>query len=220
MSSSTSLSKYLLFKLDNEEYGINILRIKEIIQFIPLSPIPDAPSFVKGVINLRKEVITIVDLRSKFGFPEVAYTNRTCILIVEVCTPSMLTCWSEKECTKSDCPAYSSHDRQCWQIEGTLCRDEVQGSYYKKIEDCKECLFYKQAFTASQIMKVGFIVDAVMGVLSVDSAAIDKSMFSVDKRDSAVDYILGLAKTGETFKILIDSEKVIGEVENELVFSS
>jgi len=75
--------KYLTFSLAGEEYGIGILKVKEIIGMMPITTVPRTPGFVKGVINLRGKVIPVVDLRLKFGMEEIAYTERTCIVVVE-----------------------------------------------------------------------------------------------------------------------------------------
>jgi purine-binding chemotaxis protein CheW len=76
--------KYLTFELDQEEYGIGILQIKEIIGMMPITALPRTPSFIKGVINLRGRVIPITDLRMKFGLDTADYTERTCIIVVEI----------------------------------------------------------------------------------------------------------------------------------------
>jgi purine-binding chemotaxis protein CheW len=76
--------KYLTFSMANEEYGIGILKIKEIIGMMTITPVPQTPAFVKGVINLRGKVIPVVDLRLKFGMEEIEYTERTCIIVVEI----------------------------------------------------------------------------------------------------------------------------------------
>lgn len=76
--------KYLTFSLAGEEYGIGILKVKEIIGMMPITTIPRTPPFVKGVINLRGKVIPVVDLRLKFGMDSVDYTERTCIIVVEI----------------------------------------------------------------------------------------------------------------------------------------
>jgi purine-binding chemotaxis protein CheW len=76
--------KYLTFSMAGEEYGMGILKIKEIIGMMPITSVPRTPSFVKGVINLRGKVIPVVDLRLKFGMEEMAYTERTCIIVVEI----------------------------------------------------------------------------------------------------------------------------------------
>ena len=80
--------KYLSFFLDREEYGIGILKIKEIIGMMPITPIPQTPAYVKGVINLRGKVIPVIDLRLRFGMAEAEYTDRTCIIVVEFTTAS------------------------------------------------------------------------------------------------------------------------------------
>ncbi|HVO66251.1 MAG TPA: chemotaxis protein CheW [Syntrophales bacterium] len=76
--------KYLTFSLAAEEYGISILRVKEIIGMMAITVIPQTPAYVKGVINLRGKVIPVVDLRLKFGMEEIKYTDRTCIIVVEL----------------------------------------------------------------------------------------------------------------------------------------
>ena len=75
--------KYLTFTLDNEDYGIGILKVKEIIGVMPITSIPRTPEFLRGVINLRGKVIPVVDLRLKFGMEAIEYTERTCIIVVE-----------------------------------------------------------------------------------------------------------------------------------------
>ncbi len=76
--------KYLTFSMANEEYGIGILKIKEIIGMMPITTVPQTPEFVKGVINLRGKVIPVVDLRMRFGMEAIDYTDRTCIIVVEI----------------------------------------------------------------------------------------------------------------------------------------
>ena len=76
--------KYLTFTLAEEEYGIGILKIKEIIGMLPITSVPQTPDFVKGVINLRGKVIPVIDLRLRFGIGEIDYTERTCIIVVEI----------------------------------------------------------------------------------------------------------------------------------------
>lgn len=78
--------KYLTFTLADEEFGIGILKIKEIIGMMQVTPVPRTPDFVKGVINLRGKVIPVMDLRLKFGLPPIDYTDRTCIIVVEIPT--------------------------------------------------------------------------------------------------------------------------------------
>jgi purine-binding chemotaxis protein CheW len=80
--------KHLTFSLCGEEYGIGILKIKEIIGMMRITPIPQTPAFVKGVINLRGKVIPVIDLRLRFGMGSIEYDDRTCIIVVEINTDS------------------------------------------------------------------------------------------------------------------------------------
>ena len=76
--------KYLTFKLADEDYGISLLKVREIIGMMPITSVPRTPEFVKGVINLRGKVIPVTDLRLRFDMLEIDYTDRTCIIVVEV----------------------------------------------------------------------------------------------------------------------------------------
>lgn len=78
--------KYLTVALDHEEYGIAVLKVREIIRPQKITPMPQVPDHVRGVINLRGRVIPIVDLRLKFGLP-AAFTDHTCIVVVQVTPP-------------------------------------------------------------------------------------------------------------------------------------
>ena len=76
--------KYLTFALGQEEYGLPVLRVREIIKMMDITVVPQVPAYVKGVINLRGKVIPVVDLRAKFGFAGIPYTDRTSIVVVQV----------------------------------------------------------------------------------------------------------------------------------------
>jgi purine-binding chemotaxis protein CheW len=76
--------KYLTFSLDSEEYGLEILKVREIIGIMDITSIPQMPDYVKGVINLRGRVIPVIDLRLKFGLQPAEYTEQTCIVVVDV----------------------------------------------------------------------------------------------------------------------------------------
>ena len=82
--------KYLTVVLDNEAYGIGVLKVREIIRMQKITPVPQMPAFVKGVINLRGRVIPVVDLRVKFGL-RAEFAERTCIVVVQVKLPSEQT---------------------------------------------------------------------------------------------------------------------------------
>lgn len=76
--------KYLTFLLGREEFAIQVLKVREIMGIQDITAVPQTPSYIKGVINLRGKVIPVVDLRLKFCLPEADYTQRTCIIVVQV----------------------------------------------------------------------------------------------------------------------------------------
>ena len=76
--------KYLTFALGAEEYGLEILKVREIIGYMDITAVPQTPHHVKGVLNLRGQVIPVVDLRLKFGMEEAEVTDQTCIIVVEI----------------------------------------------------------------------------------------------------------------------------------------
>jgi purine-binding chemotaxis protein CheW len=80
----TRSGKYLAFELKGEECCIQVLKVREIMGVQDITAVPQTPNYVRGVINLRGKVIPVVDLRLKFGLPEVEYTQRTCIIVVQV----------------------------------------------------------------------------------------------------------------------------------------
>ena len=76
--------KYLTFALANEEYGLEILKVREIFGYMDITAVPQTPAYVKGVINLRGQVIPVIDLRAKFGMETTEVTEETCIIVVEI----------------------------------------------------------------------------------------------------------------------------------------
>ena len=83
-NSSGKEDKFLTFSMAEEHYGVEILRVREIIGLIDITPLPQTPNYVKGVINLRGKIIPVIELRTKFGMPSVDYTEETCVIVVEV----------------------------------------------------------------------------------------------------------------------------------------
>jgi purine-binding chemotaxis protein CheW len=83
-STERRAGKYLVFHLGREEFGVHVLKVREIMGLQDITAVPQTPPFVKGVINLRGKVIPVIDLRAKFGLEETGYTQRTCIVVVEV----------------------------------------------------------------------------------------------------------------------------------------
>ena len=139
--------KYLSFALANEEYGLEIMKVREIIGFVEVTDVPQTPQHVKGVINLRGQVIPVVELRAKFGMETSEVTEETCIIVVEI---------SKSERTFS----------------------------------------------------TGIVVDQVKEVLEIqgeDIAPAPEFGAAVD-----TDFILGMGKVGESVKILLDINRVLG----------
>ncbi len=142
--------KYLTFALAGEEYGIGILKVKEIIGLMQITTVPRTPGYVKGVINLRGKVIPVVDFRLKFGIDAMAYNERTCIIVVEI---------------KS----------------------------------------------AERTIPMGIVVDSVSEVLNIKSAEIEDTPNFGSRLDT--DFILGMAKTNGSVKILLDIDRVFQKEE-------
>ena len=76
--------KYLSFYVGAEEFAIGVLSVREIMGVLDITAVPQTPPYVKGIINLRGKVVPVVDLRLKFGMPPAEYTQRTCIVVVDV----------------------------------------------------------------------------------------------------------------------------------------
>ncbi len=87
MAVQTALAKegkYLTFGLGKEDYGLEILKVREIIGMMNITAVPQVPEYVKGVINLRGKVIPVVDLRLKFGMKSVEATTETCVIVINI----------------------------------------------------------------------------------------------------------------------------------------
>jgi purine-binding chemotaxis protein CheW len=146
--------KFLSFYLSKEEYGIAILKVREIIGMVDVTPLPRTPEFVRGVINLRGKIIPVIDLRRKFNMQPADYTNETCIVVVDV---------------------------------GREGESSVQ---------------------------VGCIVDTVSEVLSVDSEQFEQPPRCAN---ASGDYIAGLGKLKDRVLILLDIDRVIGDLNPALL---
>lgn len=84
LSRKALAGKYLTFALSREQYGIGILKVREIIGVLEITVVPHTPKYVKGVINLRGRVIPVLDLRLKFSMEPKEYNERTCIIVVDL----------------------------------------------------------------------------------------------------------------------------------------
>jgi purine-binding chemotaxis protein CheW len=76
--------KYLTFLIDKEEFGVGVMKVREIMGIQDVTAVPGTPAYLKGVMNLRGKIIPVIDLRLKFGLAAAAYTKRTCIIVVQV----------------------------------------------------------------------------------------------------------------------------------------
>ncbi len=144
--------KYLTFALGPEEFGLEILKVREIIGYMDITAIPQTPGHIRGVINLRGQVIPVVDLRTKFAMRTEEITSQTCIIVVE---------------TRQN----------------------------------------------QQKFNTGIVVDRVRDVLDITADQIEDSpSFGACVK---TDFILSMAKIGESVKILLDIDRVLGSVELE-----
>ena len=142
--------KYLTFALGKEEYGLEILKVREIIGYMDITAVPRTPPYVKGVINLRGQVISVIDLRAKFGMESTERTEQTCIIVVDI------RCGGRK-------------------------------------------------------LNTGIVVDHVSEVLNIGAEQIEDAPSFGTAVDT--DFILGMGKIGQSVKILLDIDKVIGDAD-------
>lgn len=75
--------QWVTFQLENETYGINVMQVQEVLRYNEIAPVPGAPEYVLGIINLRGNVVTVIDTRSRFGLPAAEVTDNTRIVIIE-----------------------------------------------------------------------------------------------------------------------------------------
>jgi purine-binding chemotaxis protein CheW len=82
-ATGAATGKYLTFALGPEEFGIEILKVREIVGYMPITAVPQTPFYVKGIVNLRGQIIPVVDLRAKFAMDSAPTTSETCIIVVQ-----------------------------------------------------------------------------------------------------------------------------------------
>ncbi len=206
--------KYLTFSLAAEEYGIAIMKVKEVVGMLPIRPLLQTPEFIRGVINLRGQVIPVMDLRLRFEMEERKYHDRTCIIIYEAQAAQMISCWDTLSCGKSGCPAFGHRDRRCWMMSGTFCRDEIQGSYYEKISACRKCTFHQNVEEKRLVFPAGIIVDGVSEVVLLK----EEDIVSTPRlgNQSVADFILGVGKRKDRVIFLLDMDGLLntGQIEH------
>jgi purine-binding chemotaxis protein CheW len=148
--------KYLTFTLANEEYGIGILKIREIIGMMPVTSVPRTPEFVKGVINLRGKVIPVMDLRLKFGMDAIDYTDRTCIVVVEI-------------------------ERQSGTVQIGAVVDSVSEVLNIKGEDIEETPTFGTKLNTEYILGMAKIEGGVKILLDIDQVLNDQEVVALQK---------------------------------------
>jgi len=75
--------RWVTFRLENEKYGINVMQVQEVLRITEIAPVPGAPSYVLGIINLRGNVVTVIDTRSRFGLASVETDDSSRVVIIE-----------------------------------------------------------------------------------------------------------------------------------------
>lgn len=78
------LQRWVTFELDSEIYGISVSEVREVLRYSDIAPVPGAPNFVVGIINLRGNVVTVIDTRSRFGLPKIEVNDDTRIIIIDI----------------------------------------------------------------------------------------------------------------------------------------
>lgn len=81
--SNDEVLQWVTFKLEEETYGINVMQVQEVLRYTEIAPVPGAPSYVLGIINLRGNVVTVIDTRARFGLMGAEVTNNSRIVIIE-----------------------------------------------------------------------------------------------------------------------------------------
>ncbi len=82
-SENDEVLQWVTFRLDHETYGINVMQVQEVLRYSEIAPVPGAPAYVMGIINLRGNVVTVIDTRSRFGLPSAEVTDNSRIVIIE-----------------------------------------------------------------------------------------------------------------------------------------
>jgi len=81
--SNDEVLQWVTFQLEEETYGINVMQVREVLRYTEIAPVPGAPDYVLGIINLRGNVVTVIDTRSRFGLVEGEITDNTRIIVIE-----------------------------------------------------------------------------------------------------------------------------------------
>lgn len=152
---------YLTFCLGSEHYAAPAFQVREIMTMVEVNPVPCMPDHFRGLINLRGEMVSVVELRSLMSMPAVPDTESTCMIIMDMQTSDMAKCWEVKKCGNTDCPSYENADRRCWMTSGKHSRSEIQGTFEEKIQACRKCDVYSEMTKRRTSFSVAVVVDEV-----------------------------------------------------------
>jgi purine-binding chemotaxis protein CheW len=201
--------KFLIFKLAGEEYGIEVLKVREIINVVDITAVPQMPDYVKGVMNLRGRVMPVVALRLKFGFQELEYTEQSCIIVVDAGegTGIIVDAVSEVLEISSDsiepAPALAGAAGPAFILGMGKVGDTV-----KTLLDIDEVMTADELDGVADIGKEsGIIVDTVSEVLDVGGDNMEPPPLMEGTVDTPS--IRGTGKTGDVAKIPLDTDEVM-----------
>ena len=152
--------KYLTFAIADEEYGLEILKVREIIGYMDITPVPQTPAYVKGVINLRGQVIPVIDLRSKLGMQQAQVTEETCIIVVEV-------------------------SRNGQKNDTGLVIDRVQEVLYITAEQIQETPEFGTTVNTDFILGLGKVGKSVKILLDIDKVLAGAALDGIDPCDGS-----------------------------------
>jgi len=147
--------KYLTFALGHEEYGLEILKVREIIGYMDITAVPQTPAHVKGVINLRGRVIPVVDLRAKFGMETADVTEQTCIIVVEIAQAGR-------------------------KFSTGIIVDRVQEVLDISARDIEEAPQFGGSVTTDFILGMAKIADSVKILLDIDKVLVEEALSRMD----------------------------------------
>lgn len=83
-SADDPILQWVTFRLDDETYGVNVMQVQEVLRYTEIAPVPGAPSYVLGIINLRGNVVTVIDTRQRFGLAPAEVGDNTRVIVIEV----------------------------------------------------------------------------------------------------------------------------------------
>ena len=156
----TGSSQYLTFQLAGERYGFDVLKTREVLSVVKIAPLPNAASFLSGVINLRGNVVPVVDLRKKFGMPAIAQTIDSAIIIVEISVEGEFA------------------------IIGTLV-DEVRGVMNCEVEDLEAPPRFGIRLNSNLVQAIAKVGSEFVVILDTEKVFSEKELWLTQEPESA-----------------------------------